>query len=109
VGHRWIGIFAIIACVALGETASCDRSPATPTTKAMTTEEIIRQKANTPVGQSIVPIARSLAKRTVFVATESAPSTVPTTITFDKLRFRTARDNQGRLWAYTYTTQAELC
>lgn len=74
----------------------------------MTTEKIIRQNANTPLGQSIVPVARSLAKQTLMVATESAPTAEPTTVRLDTLRFRTAQDNQGRMWAYAYTTQAEL-
>ncbi len=85
----------------------CDRS--TPkVASTMTTEEIIRQNANAPVGESIVPIATSLGKRSVFVATESSPSPQATTVTLDKLRFRAAQDNQGRMWAYAYTTQAEL-
>jgi len=74
----------------------------------MTTEEMIRQNANAPVGESIVPIATSLAKHTVFVATESSPSTQSTTVKLDTLRFRTAQDNEGRMWAYAYTTEAEL-
>jgi hypothetical protein len=74
----------------------------------MTTEEIIRQNSNAPIGQSIIPVATSLAKHSVFVATESSPSTQPTTVKLDKLHFRTAQDNQGRMWAYAYTTQGEL-
>jgi hypothetical protein len=74
----------------------------------MTTEEVIRQNSDTPVGESIVPIATSLSKHSLFVATESAPSTQPATVVLDELRFRTAQDNQGHLWAYAYTTQAEL-
>ena len=74
----------------------------------MTAEEIIRQNANVPVGKSIIPIATSLAKQTVFVATESSPSTQPTAVKLDTLRFRTAQDKEGRMWAYAYTTQTEL-
>ncbi len=75
----------------------CDRS--TPNAEStMTTEEIIRQNANGPVGRSIIPVVTSLAKHSGFVATESSPSTQPTTVTLDKLRFRTAQDNQGRMW-----------
>ena len=107
-GHCRIVLSAIILGIVLAGPAACDRSPPKPATRAMTTEEIIRQNAKVPVGQSIVPITRSLAKRTVFVATESAPSSEPTAAALDKLRFRTAQDNQGRMWAYAYTTQAEL-
>jgi len=100
-----IAVFVALACVA-GPVA-CDRSePKAPST--MTTEEMIRQNANAPVGESIVPIATSLAKHTVFVATESSPSTQSTTVKLDTLRFRTAQDNEGRMWAYAYTTEAEL-
>src|SRR4051812_10423986 len=99
--------FAFVLISIVGGIVGCDHS--TPkAASTMTTEEIIRQNANIPVGQSIVPIATSLAKRSVFVATESSPSTQPTTVKLDKLRFRTAQDNQGRMWAYAYTTQAEL-
>jgi hypothetical protein len=99
--------FAFVLISIVSGLVGCDRS--TPkAASTMTTEEIIRQNANAPVGQSIVPIATSLAKRSVFVATETSPSTQPTTLTLDKLRFRTAQDNQGRMWAYAYTTQVEL-
>src|SRR3954466_12767848 len=91
----------------LGAVGSCDRS-APKAAKNMTTEAVIRQNLNAPVDQSIVPVTGSLAKRSLFVATESSPSTQPTTVTLDRLRFRTAQDNQGRMWAYAYTTQAEL-
>jgi hypothetical protein len=103
--HPTAFTFALIS-IASG-LVGCDRS--TPkVASTVTTEEIIRQNANAPVGQSIVPVATSLAKRSVFVATDSSPSTQPTTVKLDKLRFRTAQDNQGRMWAYAYTTQAEL-
>ena len=85
----------------------CDRS-APQGTSQMTTEEIIRQHAHTPVVESIVPVATSLAGRSVFVATDSTTGTQPTTMTLDRLRFRTAQDNEGRMWAYAYTTQEEL-
>lgn len=74
----------------------------------MTTEQIIRQSVNLPVGQSIRPIASSLADRSIFVATDDTTSTQPTQVTLQRLRFRTANDNQGRSWAYAYTNEAEL-
>jgi hypothetical protein len=85
----------------------CDRS-SPQATRTMTTEEIIRQNAKTPVSESIIPIATSLAKHSVFVATQSSPSAQPTTVASNKFQFRTAQDNQGRTWAYAYTTQTEL-
>ena len=99
--------FAFVLISVVSGLVSCDRS-APKAASTITTEEIIRQNANVPVGQSIVPITTSLAKRCVFVATQSSPSTQPTMVTLDKLHFRTAQDNQGRMWAYAYTTQAEL-
>ena len=98
---------AFVAIIFGGGPVACDRSAPIAPSK-MSIEEIIRQNANAPVGQSVIPIASSLAKHSVFVATESAPSTQPTTVILDKLRFRTAQDNEGRTWAYAYTNQAEL-
>jgi hypothetical protein len=98
---------AFVLIGTLSGLVGCDRS--TPkAASTMTTEEIIRRNADAPVGQSIVPVATSLAKHSVIVATESSPRTQPTTVTLDKLHFRTDQDNQGRMWAYAYTTQAEL-
>ena len=74
----------------------------------MTTEEIIRQNANSPVGQSITPIVSSLAQHSIFVATDEPTTTEPTTVTLGRLRFKTAKDNQGHTWAYAYTNQAEF-
>ena len=95
------------ALAAFGVSPGCDRSPAT-LPDPISTEDVIRQNATAPVGQSIKPITLSLSKHTVFVATESAPSSQPTTVKLDKLRFKTDRDNQGRMWAYAYTSQPEL-
>lgn len=98
--------FALVLIIVSG-LVGCERS--TPkAASTMTTEEIIRQNANAPVCRSIVPIATSLARHSIFLATESSPSTQPTTVILDTLRFRTAQDNQERTWAYAYTTQAEL-
>jgi hypothetical protein len=102
---RCVAALVVIACVT--GPAACERAAPKPT-NTMTTEEIIRQIANAPVGQSVVPISAALATRTVFVSTDSAPSTGPTAADPVTLRFRTAQDNQGRTWAYAYTTQAEL-
>lgn len=99
---------AVVAGALLAGLAGCERPAPQPPREAVSTEEIIRRNANAPVGQSIEPVARSLAKRTVFVASDSAPSTERGAVTQDRLRFRTAHDNQGRLWAYAYTAQAEL-
>jgi hypothetical protein len=96
-----------MAVFVIGASAGCDRSEP-KRVSAVTTEEIIRQNKNLPIGESIGPVGRSLAKHSVFVATENSPSTKPTTVTLNKLRFRTAQDNQGRMWAYAYTTQSEL-
>lgn len=104
----------ITVCVTLvaGGVTACERSPtqhaATQPAVPMTTEQVIRHNANAPVGRSITPIASSLATQTIFVATDDTTTTQPTTVTPERLRFKTAKDNQGRTWAYAYTNQAEF-
>jgi hypothetical protein len=97
----------MIACTV---SIACDRSPGKPVqpTTAMAIEQVIRQNVNVPVEQSITPIAAALSTRSIFVATDKALTTQPATVLLEKLRFKTALDNQGRLWAYAYTSQPEF-
>lgn len=69
----------------------------------MTAEEVLRQYRDAPVGESIGPLTRSLASRTVYVAAEEAPSAQST-----EMRFKVATDNSGGLWLYAYTSEAEF-
>ena len=101
---EWLGYILLVFSFAVVGCKRNDSSPAKP----VTAEEIIKQNINLPVGQSIQPIAGRLVAESVFVSTESAPSTQPTTVRLDKLRFRTAKDNQGRTWAYAYTSEEML-
>jgi hypothetical protein len=73
----------------------------------MTTEQIIRQYTHAPVGQSIEPIALSLATHSVFLATDE-PGTQQAIANLNRFRFRTDKDNAGRTWAYAYTNRAEF-
>jgi hypothetical protein len=76
----------------------------------MTVEEIIRRDQNVPIGQLIETIAPLLAKRSVFLATDDAPATTRamTATQETRIRFKVAHDNQGRQWAYGYTSEEEL-
>lgn len=67
----------------------------------MSIEQTIRQHGKEPVAKSIGSVASALAGRSLLVATE--PNAPP-----GKLRLRTALDNQGNVWAYAYTSAAEL-
>jgi hypothetical protein len=87
--------------------AGCDRRPTAPAAST-SVEEVIRQNIDTPIGQSISRVASSLAGHSVFVATDDVTSTRPSNVTLKRLRFKTAQDNQGRTWAYAYTSQAEF-
>jgi hypothetical protein len=87
--------------------AGCDRKHSqAPNT--MTTEQLIRLNANTPVGESIGSVASSLATRAILVATDTAPASQPQDVVLSKLRFRTANDNLGRTWAYAYTNMDDF-
>lgn len=67
----------------------------------MSIEQVIRQHGKEPIAKSIGPIASALVNRSLFVATD--PTAPP-----GKLHLRTAVDNQGNVWAYAYTSSAEL-
>ena len=73
----------------------------------MTTEDVIRQHRNSPIGDSIDAVAHSLAKRQVLVGTEGVAPTEDGKLT-DKIRFKTGLDNRGHPWAYVYTSQDEF-
>uniref|UniRef100_Q478D4 SseB protein N-terminal domain-containing protein n=1 Tax=Dechloromonas aromatica (strain RCB) TaxID=159087 RepID=Q478D4_DECAR len=67
----------------------------------MSIEQVIRQHGKEPVAKSIGPVAAALVSCSLLVATDpGAP--------LGKLRLRTALDNQGNVWAYAYTSAAEL-
>jgi hypothetical protein len=103
----WPIVRMICTATFIGAVGGCDRKPSQPT-KTMTTEELIRQSANLPIGQSVIPITTSLAKQSVFVATDDTATSQPTTTALQHLRFKTAADKLGRMWVYAYTNQAEF-
>ena len=74
---------------------------------SMNTEDIIRQYRNSPVGNSIDVVAKSLAGQSVFVGTESVAPTKDGKLT-GKIRLKTGADNRGRLLAYAYTSREEF-
>jgi hypothetical protein len=74
---------------------------------SMSTEDIIREHRNSPIGSSIEAVAQSLAKRAVLVGTEDVAPTQDGKLT-GNLRLKTAADNQEHLWAYVYTGRDEF-
>lgn len=74
---------------------------------SMTTEDIIRQHRNSPIGDSIDAISHSLAERQVLVGTEGLAPTEDGKLT-GKIRLKTGLDNEGSCWAYVYTSQDEF-
>jgi len=74
----------------------------------MTTEEIIRQNAHEPLGKSVPLVAASLAKHSVFLATDDVTEPGPKEVNLQRFSFKTGTDNQGRTWAYAYTNREEF-
>jgi hypothetical protein len=69
----------------------------------MSIEQVIHKYHSSRLGDSIGPVSQALAKQLVLVATDNVATTRSTT-----LRLKTAEDNQGRTWAYAYTSEAEF-
>lgn len=88
-----LGCFCAIPLVAF--------TPSFSFAEIVTIEQVIREHRQEPVSKSIVPVATSLAKHTLYVATE--PSTEP-----NRLRLKTGLDKQGKVWVYVYTSESEL-
>jgi SseB protein N-terminal domain len=97
---------AAIICVAAA-ISGCEKS-SIQNSAGMTTEEIIRQNAHEPMGKSVPLVAASLAKQSVFLATDDATETGPKEVTLQRFSFKTGEDKQGRTWAYAYTNRAEF-
>lgn len=71
-------------------------------------EQIIRQCADTPISQSIQKVALSMVGKSFFVPTDAAATGQPSNVVLRTLRFKVAEDNQGRSWAYAYTSKYEF-
>ncbi|HUG68222.1 MAG TPA: SseB family protein [Pirellulaceae bacterium] len=65
-------------------------------------KELIESYQDAPLGESIHEVSRGLAQCYVVLPTEGIHEEGKT------LRIKTARDNQGREWAYAYTDESEL-
>ena len=84
-------------------------SPTRDPPPGTTAEDLMRQGHDLPIGQTVGPIARLLADRSVLVKLpDSAIGEPGKDVALEKLQFATARDNQGRTWAYAYTSEAEF-
>jgi len=97
----------VLAGVILGVIfSSCGRNGSTAD-EPMGIEQIISRYHSSPIGDAIDPITKSLATNSVFVGTEDVTPTKDGKIV-GKLRLKTGVDNQGRNWAYAYTSRAEF-
>jgi hypothetical protein len=96
-------LVAIIVSLAL---PGCDRKEGTATAP-MSTEQIIRQYRNSPMGDSIGPITKALAAQSVFVGTVDVTPTRDGKIV-GKICLKTGADNEGHIWVYAYTSRTEF-
>ncbi len=99
-------IIFVVAIFVSSTLIGCDRRESTATVP-MSTEQVIHQYRNSPIGDSIGPITQALAAQSVFVGTEGVTPTREGKI-IDKIRLKTGVDNQGRSWVYAYTSRAEF-
>src|SRR5690349_5491093 len=90
VRYRRTALLAIVAAILLCANGACRKQKAPPA-KPKTTADIIRECAENGFTDSIVPVTRSLAKESVFVATESSLSTVPANISPENLRLKVVK------------------
>ena len=98
-----------IAFLAVFTLLGCDRKESATSKPTMTIEQIIQAHVDSPVGVSIGPITESLAKQSVFIATaEVAPTQDGKLTGTSKIQFKVGKDNQGRPWAYAYTSEAQF-
>jgi hypothetical protein len=96
----------ILALIAVSAVVGCDRDKRTTITP-MRTEQIIHQHRDSPVGESIDPIIKSLATQSLFVGTEGVTPAEDGKTT-SNIRLKTGVDNQGRPWVYAYTSRVEF-
>lgn len=78
--------------------AGCDSQDAQP----MNLNETLAKYVDSPVGESIAPVARALVRSRVLVAIQEAPSSEGT------ISLKVSTDNQERMWAYIYTDESEF-
>lgn len=69
----------------------------------MTFDEAVAKYKDRPVGESIVPITRTLANIEVYVPVQEFPSPEAS-----QLSIKVAKDNRGLSWAYYYTDEKEF-
>ena len=100
---QWSKCLAFLLAFTLIGCNRKENATATP----MNIEETIRTYRNSPVRESIGPIAKCLAIQSVFVGTEGVASTEAGRLT-SKIRLKAGADNRGHLWAYAYTSRAEF-
>lgn len=85
---------SILMLIATG----CNSQDAQP----MTLNETLAKYVDSPVGESIAPVAQALAHSPVLVAIQEAPSSK------GSITLKVSTDNQERLWAYIYTDENEF-
>jgi len=87
---------AFVVVTVLTAAAGCEDSNNVQS-DPLTYDEAVQAGFDTPVEQSVNAVVRSIAKSTVFIATEDAQT-----------RWKMGVDNNGDSWAYFYTSESEL-
>jgi len=107
IGRSSRGIWGCLSliCGLLGCGSAQDQGP----TPGTITEDLIHQHRGSSVDQTTGLIAASLVPRTVFLRIPDEASVDLGLHDLDPhFRFATAKDNQGRSWAWAYTNRAEF-
>lgn len=95
------------AMLSLGTATSvfgCDR-PASQAAPMASIEQTIKNNANAPIDQSLKLVGAALKQQAILVATDGTAATQQSSGSLNRLRFKSALDNQGRMWAYAYTNK----
>ena len=94
----------LIAVILAAISSGCQKKTDPPSSDAgLTTEQIIRKYSTVPMGDSIGPVAKSLAAGSMFAGTVAEASADP-----QHVQLATAKDAQGRSWIYAFSSQAEF-
>jgi hypothetical protein len=87
---------AVVAVIAITSTVGCEDA-SDMQRESLIYDEAVQAGRDTPVERSVEAVARSLARSTVFVATKETQT-----------QWKTGLDKNGDVWAYFYTSEAEL-
>jgi hypothetical protein len=101
---RWPAKIAsgICSLLALLGVSDCN-SKRSEDTGTITVKEVITKHAKAPMGESIIPVSRALARSSVLLLTTNS-----TAEEGRKISIAVDYDKYGQMWAYMYTDQSEF-